>query len=173
MLEAFEPVLIRTPRETSQAKNRKNLPTTYGGMRQTCMHAEMATLTSASANGGCWNRLQQDQCSSPPRRRDTPLSCVIRTKAHMQYKHNCLPLLFYGTLLYNTMLQVGFHPTTISLLWRGRKPTCNIALYSATLPYVIRIVTTGQRLKMSSCDRGLSAYHNSMQVFPPPTPIPR
>ena len=48
MLEAFEPVLIRTPRETSQAKNRKNLPTTYGGVRQTCMHAEMATATSAS-----------------------------------------------------------------------------------------------------------------------------
>jgi hypothetical protein len=64
---------------------------------------------------------------------------------------------------------VGLRPTTISLLWRERKPTCNIALYSATLPYVIRIVTTGQRLKMSSCDRGVSVLYNSMQVFPPPT----
>ena len=65
MLEAFEPVLIRTPRETSQAKHRKNLPTTYGGVRQTCMHAEMATATSAAmaADGIGSNRI-----SAAPRR---------------------------------------------------------------------------------------------------------
>jgi hypothetical protein len=154
MLEAFEPVLIRTPRETSQAKNRKNLPTTYGGMRQTCMHAEMATLTSAptAAVGIGSNRI-----NAAPRRGGE----IHRYHASFGLRHPCSTnttggLSFLCQLMYNTMLQVGFRPTTISLLWRGRKPTCNIALYSATLPYVIRIVTTGQRLKMSCCMSSLS-----------------
>jgi len=167
MLEAFEPVLIRTPGETSQAKNRKILPTTYGGVRQTCMHAEMATATSASmaADGIGSNRI-----SAAPRRGGE----IHHYHASFGLRHPCSTNTTARVQIrlqsrYNTILHVGFRPTTISLLWRGRKATCNIALYSATLPYVIRIVTTGQRLRMSSCDRGLAVLYNSMQVLPPPT----
>jgi ABC-type proline/glycine betaine transport system permease subunit len=84
MLEAFEPVLIRTPGETSQAKNRKNLPTTYGGMRQTCMHAKMATANAAmlAADG-----IGSNMINATPRRggeRIETLSCVIRIAAPVQ-----------------------------------------------------------------------------------------
>jgi hypothetical protein len=170
MLEAFEPVLIRTPGETSQAKNRKNLPTTYGGMRQTCMRRWRRRLQRR------WRLMESVPTGSAQLPAEAGRYSIIMR--HSDCGTRAIQTQLQGfrlgcTLLYNTILHVGFRPTTISLLWRGRKPTCNIALYSATLPYVIRIVTTGQRLKMSSCDRGLFVFHNSMQVFPPPTPIPR
>ena len=77
------------------------------------------------------------------------MPCVIRIAAPVQYKSNCQVPSYAALRIDNTISQVGFHPTTISLLRRGRKPTCNIALSSATLQYVIRIVTTGQPQKMN------------------------
>ena len=78
-----------------------------------------------------------------------------------------------GCNLHYDIAAVSASNHNTAVLWWDAETPSNIAVYSATLPYVIRIVTTGQRLKMSSCDRGLSVLHNSMQVFPPPTPIPR
>ena len=148
MLEAFEPVLIRTPGETSQAKNRKNRPTTYGGMRQTCMHAKMATATSAMATAV---GIGSNRINAAPRRGGEVNIC----HASFGLRHPCSKRITASARINKHSVQCigacAVPSNTILLLWRKATSTSINTLYQMQgLPYVIRIATTGQRLKMTA-----------------------
>ena len=122
MLEAFEPVLIRTPGETPQAKKRKNQPTTYGGMRQTCMHAKMATANAAmlAADGIGSNRI-----SAAPRRggeRIETLSYVIRIATTGQRLKMTSSVLFVRPHCATLCVCAGYNPNTAVLWWVATTP---------------------------------------------------
>ena len=139
MLEAFEPVLIRTPRETSQAKNRKNLPTTYGGMRQTCMHAEMATLTSAptAAVGIGSNRI-----NAAPRRGGE----IHRYHASFGLRHTCSTNTTAG-------LYIVWHSPVQHDVASGFPSHHNIAIVAGTETHLqYRIVQCNNSIRHSDCD---------------------
>ena len=131
MLEAFEPVLIRTPRETSQAKNRKNLPTTYGGMRQTCMHAEMATATEAEAIPA---GIGSNRINAAPRRGGEIHHC----HASFGLRHPCSKRITAWCLCLVVLVQCigacAVLSNTILLLWRKATSTSINTLYQMQAP---------------------------------------